>query len=266
MSKTSPAGGGVPALGGGGGSPQTGTPEPANVFTATMGSGAALDYGSCITFESQCNGLCSYGIYSMDCVTGGICLCYSSGVEPAGFKLLTSDIDILAEGLEHIQPEKLCILLSSAMSSHLKSRVLALLVNRLRHNSHADIEVVDYSLPDQPSPVDIIASASLVVASADDIASVSLAASLQRPVYIAGEERTTGILRNYYQVLDASNLVRRFYPKGSRYSHMVMSDISGSIDEYSALRDHEPWAMYNSQQDLDNISDFIQQRIKILNE
>ncbi|KAJ2821918.1 hypothetical protein FBU31_004751, partial [Coemansia sp. 'formosensis'] len=76
-SKTSPAGGGVPALGGGGGSPQTGTPEPANVFTATMGSGAALDYGSCITFESQCNSLCSYGIYSMDCVTGGICLCYS---------------------------------------------------------------------------------------------------------------------------------------------------------------------------------------------
>ncbi|KAJ2821919.1 hypothetical protein FBU31_004752, partial [Coemansia sp. 'formosensis'] len=110
-----------------------------------------------------------------------VVVCIGSGVEPAGFKLLTNDIDILAEGLEHIQPEKLRILLSSAMSSHLKSKVLALLVNRLRHNSHSDIEVVDYSRPDQPSPVDIIASASLVVASADDIASVSLAASLQRP-------------------------------------------------------------------------------------
>ncbi|KAJ2033104.1 hypothetical protein GGI01_003756 [Coemansia sp. RSA 376] len=194
-----------------------------------------------------------------------VVVCIGSGVEPAGFKLQTSDIDILAEGLEHTQPEKLCVLLSPELSSHLKSKVHTLLVNRLRHNSSSDVEVVDYSLPGQPSPVDIIASASLVVATADDIPSVSLAVSLHRPVYIAGEERTTNILRNYYQVLDASNLVRRFYPKGSRYSYMVMSDISGDIDEYSALRDHEPWTKYDSHQDLSNISDFIRQRIKTLN-
>ncbi|KAJ2699883.1 hypothetical protein H4218_002356 [Coemansia sp. IMI 209128] len=195
-----------------------------------------------------------------------VVVCIGRGVEPAGFKLQTSDIDKIAEGLEHTQSENYCVLLSPEMSPHLRSKVLALLVSRLRLNSRSDVQVVDYSLPDQPSPVGIIASASLVVASADDIASVSLAASLQRPVYIAGEERTTNILRNYYQVLDSSNLVRRFYPKGSRYSHMVMPDISGDIDEYSALRDHEPWAKYDSQQDLDGIVAFIRQRIKVLNE
>ncbi|KAJ2886077.1 hypothetical protein H4R27_000925 [Coemansia aciculifera] len=83
-----PAGGGVPALGGGGGSPQTGKPGPANVFTATMGSGGVLEYGSCITFESQCNDLCSHGIYSMNCVSGGICLCYDDEPEST-----TSDPD-----------------------------------------------------------------------------------------------------------------------------------------------------------------------------
>ncbi|KAJ2457584.1 hypothetical protein GGF42_002594 [Coemansia sp. RSA 2424] len=195
-----------------------------------------------------------------------VAVCIGSGVESAGFKLQTSDIAALAEGLEHIQPAQLRVLLSPALNSHLKSKVLSLLVDRLRQSSHSDVEVIDYSVPDQPSPVDILASASAVVATADDTASVSLAAALQRPVYIAGEERTTSILRNYYQVLDASNFVRRFYPRGSRYSYMVMPDISGNIDEYSALRDHEPWAKYDSKQDLDNISAFIRQRIKTLNE
>ncbi|KAJ2899576.1 hypothetical protein IWW38_000926 [Coemansia aciculifera] len=195
-----------------------------------------------------------------------VVVCIGSGEASAGFRLQTSDIALLAEGLEHIQPAQLRVLLSPALSSHLKSKVLSLLVERLRQSSHTDIEVVDCSLPDQPSPVDILTSASVVVATADDIASVSLAVALQLPVYISGEERTTGILRNYYKVLDTNNLVRRFYPRGSRYSYMVMSDISGDIDEYSSLRDHEPWAKYDSQQDLDDISAFIRQRIKAIHE
>ncbi|KAJ2004101.1 hypothetical protein GGI04_002723 [Coemansia thaxteri] len=69
-------GGGAIVVGGGGGSPQTGPPGSANIITATMGSGGILEYGSCMTFESQCNELCSYGIYSMNCVSGGLCLCY----------------------------------------------------------------------------------------------------------------------------------------------------------------------------------------------
>ncbi|KAJ1672068.1 hypothetical protein GGF38_000325, partial [Coemansia sp. RSA 25] len=79
--KTTTVGGGVPGLGGGGGSPETGKTKPANVFTATAGSGGVLEYGSCISFESQCNGLCSHGIYSMNCVSGGLCLCYQDDPE-----------------------------------------------------------------------------------------------------------------------------------------------------------------------------------------
>ncbi|KAJ2744886.1 hypothetical protein GGI20_002615 [Coemansia sp. BCRC 34301] len=81
--KTTTVGGGVPALGGGGGSPETGKPKPANVFTATVGSGGVLEYGSCITFESQCNDLCSNGVYSMNCVSGGVCMCYQDDPESA---------------------------------------------------------------------------------------------------------------------------------------------------------------------------------------
>ncbi|KAJ2145698.1 hypothetical protein IW142_002464 [Coemansia sp. RSA 564] len=73
---TIPPVGGVGAAGGGGGDLPPSTTPPANVMTATQGSGGLLDYGSCIEFESQCNTLCSYGIYSMDCFNGGICLCY----------------------------------------------------------------------------------------------------------------------------------------------------------------------------------------------
>ncbi|KAJ2157874.1 hypothetical protein GGF46_004188 [Coemansia sp. RSA 552] len=74
---TQQAPGNMGAAGGGGGDPQaTESGAPDNVFTATKGSGGVLDYGSCIEFESQCNTLCTHGIYSMDCVTGGICLCY----------------------------------------------------------------------------------------------------------------------------------------------------------------------------------------------
>ncbi|KAJ1820219.1 hypothetical protein LPJ56_003486, partial [Coemansia sp. RSA 2599] len=68
----------VGAQGGGGGevAAPDATPAPANVITATKGTGGILEYGECISFESQCNGLCSYGIYSMNCIDGGICLCF----------------------------------------------------------------------------------------------------------------------------------------------------------------------------------------------
>ncbi|KAJ2482181.1 hypothetical protein EV174_003274 [Coemansia sp. RSA 2320] len=207
-----------------------------------------------------------------------VAVCIGSGVESAGFQLQSSDIDQLAEGLMHIQPAQMYILLSRELHPRLKAKIHSQLIDRLRHKicsrpdgrellaSAAHVNVVDYFLPDQPSPVSILASASLVVVNADDIASVSLAASLQRPVYIAGEESTTQILRNYYKLLDAGNIVRRFYPQGSRYSYMVMPDIEGPIDEFSAIRDHEPWARYDSQHDLDSITAFIRQRIRKLNE
>ncbi|KAI7833744.1 hypothetical protein BX661DRAFT_177459 [Kickxella alabastrina] len=70
--------GGVVAGGGGGGEqPVLGTPLPISVTTATKGSGGVLEYGQCILFESQCNTMCSYGVFSMDCVDGGVCLCHN---------------------------------------------------------------------------------------------------------------------------------------------------------------------------------------------
>ncbi|KAJ2725549.1 hypothetical protein GGI07_001177 [Coemansia sp. Benny D115] len=66
------------AGGGGGEQPVLGTPPPANVMTATRGTGGILEYDQCIDFESQCNTMCSYGIYSMNCIDGGICLCFRS--------------------------------------------------------------------------------------------------------------------------------------------------------------------------------------------
>ncbi|KAJ2807943.1 hypothetical protein H4R20_001076 [Coemansia guatemalensis] len=71
-----PAPGDLGAAGGGGGNQPALTSEPNNVYTATQGSGGILDYGSCLEFESQCNSLCTDGIFSMNCVDGGICLCY----------------------------------------------------------------------------------------------------------------------------------------------------------------------------------------------
>ncbi|KAJ2083906.1 hypothetical protein H4R24_000436 [Coemansia sp. RSA 988] len=73
---TVPAPGDLGAAGGGGGNQPVLTSEPDNVYTATQGSGGILDYGSCLEFESQCNSLCTDGIFSMNCVDGGICLCY----------------------------------------------------------------------------------------------------------------------------------------------------------------------------------------------
>ncbi|KAJ1840210.1 hypothetical protein LPJ73_006497 [Coemansia sp. RSA 2703] len=136
--------------------------------------------------------------------------------------------------------------------------------NGISHNP-VNLEVIDYSQSGQPSPEAILKLASHAVVTADDIPSVSLAASLGLPVYISGEERTTRILRNYYRVLDTNNIVRRFYPKGSRYSYMLLADIEGEIDEFSAIRDHEPWARYNAQQDLENVAAFIHERYRLLN-
>ncbi|KAJ2610995.1 hypothetical protein H4S08_003361 [Coemansia sp. RSA 1365] len=71
-----PAPGGLGAAGGGGGDQPALKSEPDNVYTATQGSGGILEYGTCLKFENQCNTLCTDGIYSMNCVDGGICLCY----------------------------------------------------------------------------------------------------------------------------------------------------------------------------------------------
>ncbi|KAJ1940197.1 hypothetical protein GGF37_004077 [Kickxella alabastrina] len=203
-----------------------------------------------------------------------LAVCIGSGIEPSGFQLLSQDIDMLAEGLMHVpRPTTIRILLSSAMHRGIKSMVESRLIGKLQA-PHADsngteyspmaIEVLDYALPGQPSPDGVLATASRVVATADDIPSVALAVALRRPVYIAGEERTSHVLRNYYRVLDTSNLVRRFYPNGSRYSYMLLSDITGEIDEFSAIRDHEPWAAYDAQAELDTVAAFVRQRYSML--
>ncbi|KAJ1725085.1 hypothetical protein LPJ53_000736 [Coemansia erecta] len=204
-----------------------------------------------------------------------IAVCIGSGLEPAGYQLLSDDIDTLADGLLQVAgTSPVRILLSGKMHSGIKSMVESRLIRRLLSSSTdsngtshppVNLEVLDYSQPGHPSPETVLGSASQVVVTADDIPSVSLAASLGRPVYISGEERTTRILRNYYRVLDTSNIVRRFYPKGSRYSYMLLADIEGEIDEFSAIRDHEPWAGYNAQQDLENVAAFIHERYRLLN-
>ncbi|KAJ2660390.1 hypothetical protein IWW48_002974 [Coemansia sp. RSA 1200] len=67
------------AVGGGNGSPVSSTSSGApNVVTATVGSGGVLEYASCIDFESKCNDSCSFGIFMMNCESGGACVCYQS--------------------------------------------------------------------------------------------------------------------------------------------------------------------------------------------
>ncbi|PIA15155.1 hypothetical protein COEREDRAFT_88015 [Coemansia reversa NRRL 1564] len=414
-----PAPGGLGAAGGGGGDQPALTSEPDNVYTATKGSGGILEYGSCLEFENQCNSLCTEGIYSMNCVDGGLCLCYEKvssdsanendgskggnasatsdsfaarqlsawglsaivilvateawiisgrradaelpaislaaalgtpskpkrklnfvkdatgdvlprfaiagsrdalpslleikqrsggrstaiylgipatklsnidvivlsrldqmklrkigparanldnsvstllplsgakaspqnfaleptvvvcigkGTESAGYRMMKSDVNILYQQLLHIPSSRIRIVLPTEL--HQKERSVDSC--RDEHPPRV-VEILDYAQANQPPLYDVLASASHVIVTADDIHSVSLAVSLQCPVYIAGEERTTGLLRNYYHMLESKNLVRRFYPKGSRYSYMVEPDIIGKVDEFSAIRDHEPW-------------------------
>ncbi|KAJ2716213.1 hypothetical protein H4S00_004610 [Coemansia sp. D1744] len=87
-----------------------------------------------------------------------------------------------------------------------------------------------------------------------------MAVSMGLPVYIAGMERVSNELRSYYHMLDGRNLVRRFYPQNSRYSYMLAPDITGNIDEFSAIRDHDPWGTYDAQQDLSDVAEFIKER------
>ncbi|KAJ2817961.1 hypothetical protein IWW50_005984, partial [Coemansia erecta] len=178
-----------------------------------------------------------------------VVLCIGSGFEPAGFQLMSNDVDRLAEGLLHLPSSRIRIVLDAEPYRGLRSVVESRLIRRIQERSvdsngiecpPADIEVIDYAQPGQPPLAELLASATHVIATADNIPVVSMAVSLQRPVYIAGMERTNNLLRDYYYVLDTKNLVRRFYPQGSRYSYMLAPEVCGKVDEFSALRDHEP--------------------------
>ncbi|KAJ1903242.1 hypothetical protein LPJ81_003163 [Coemansia sp. IMI 209127] len=195
--------------------------------------------------------------------TDTLAVCIGRGMEPAGFRLLTRDVDALAEGLLRI-PARVRVLLPRTIHKGIKRMVNSRLISRLQAaDSLGSVEILDYALgTHHPSPADVIAAASHVIATADNVSMVALAVALQRPVYVAGEERTTDILRSYYHALETRNLVRRFYPRGSKYDYMLMADIDGEVDELSIIRSHDPWAKYDAQADLDAIASFIQQRYK----
>ncbi|KAJ1966305.1 hypothetical protein GGI12_000148 [Dipsacomyces acuminosporus] len=197
-----------------------------------------------------------------------VAVCIGSGAHLAGYHMQTDHLDILAEGLLHIPSELgIRILLSSSAPKNIRYAIERHLIRKLQHTGGVNAEVIDYSAPSTrqlPPPTHVIAAASHVIVTPDDIASMSLAVSLQKPTYIAGEESTKHILRNYYRLLDTSNLVRRFYPKGSRHSYMLIPDISGEIDEFSAIRDHEPWAKYDAHADLQRAVSFTQARFHAL--
>ncbi|KAJ1668673.1 hypothetical protein IW140_002039 [Coemansia sp. RSA 1813] len=200
-----------------------------------------------------------------------LAVCIGQGMEPAGFRLLTRDVDALAEGLMRIPSHpRIRVLLPRTMHKGIRRMVNSHLICKLlatHTDPHAsqhppsNIEVLDYSLGAQlPSPVDVISAATHVITTADNVSMMSLAVSLRRPVYIAGEERTTDVLRSYYHTLETKNLVRRFYPTGSKYDYMLMADIDGKVDDLSAIRDHDPWAKYDAEADLYAIAWFIQLR------
>ncbi|KAJ1842985.1 hypothetical protein LPJ70_003585 [Coemansia sp. RSA 2708] len=203
-----------------------------------------------------------------------VAVCIGTGFEAAGFQLLSSDVDRLAEGLLQLPPSHIRIVLDAEPYRGLRSTIESRLIRRLRERSvdtngvehpPMEIEVIDYAQAGQPPLTGVLASATHIIATADNIPIVSMAASLQRPVYIAGMERTADLLREYYYVLDTKNLVRRFYPLGSRYSYMVAPEINGTVDELSAIRDHEPWPHYDTQRDLDTVAAFIKDRYVELN-
>ncbi|KAJ2725548.1 hypothetical protein GGI07_001176 [Coemansia sp. Benny D115] len=203
-----------------------------------------------------------------------IVVCIGSGHNRAGFQLLIQDVDSLANGIACVSKNTCVkILLAQDIQKELKTVINSRLVNKLQAlisdtenpgDAPLSIEVIDYSVPNNQHPTqeDVLAAASQVVVTADNIAAVSMAVSLHRPVYVAGEERTTHILRNYYHLLDTKNLVRRFYPEGSRYSYMLRSNISGEVDRFSATRDHEPWLAYNAEADLKTVVKFINQKLQ----
>ncbi|KAJ2551233.1 hypothetical protein EV175_003767 [Coemansia sp. RSA 1933] len=198
-----------------------------------------------------------------------LAVCIGYGMEPSGFRLLSRDVDALAEGLIRTQSH-IRVLLPRTIHKGVKRMVALHLISKLQAaaESLGSVQVLDYALDSHhPSPADVISAASHVITTADNVPMMALAAALRRPVYIAGEERTTDILRSYYHALETKNLVRRFYPKGSKYDYMLMADIDGDkIDELSAIRNHEPWAMYDAQADLDAIASFIQMRHRLINQ
>ncbi|KAJ2711780.1 hypothetical protein H4R19_003080 [Coemansia spiralis] len=196
-----------------------------------------------------------------------VVVCIGSGFESAGFQLMSTDVDSLVEGLAHIPSSRIRIVLSSELNPRIRPMVESRLVRRMTQQAaHTDpatsVEIIDYALSGQPPFVDVIASATQVIATADYLGAVSVAAALRRPVYIAGEERTRGLLRDHYHLLETKNLVRRFYPKGSRFSYMLAPEIRGPVDAFSAIRDHEPWAPYDAKADLDSVVAFIRARYK----
>ncbi|KAJ2783628.1 hypothetical protein H4R18_001607 [Coemansia javaensis] len=195
-----------------------------------------------------------------------VAVCVGRGFEPAGYQLLSTHIDSLVDGLAHIPPSRLCIALSAELHPRLRPMVEARLVRPLLQRWGPRAEVVDYARPgsDRPALADVIASAAQVIATADNVGAAALAAALRRPVYIASEERTEGLLRDYYHLLEKENVVRRFYPRGSRYSYMLAPDIGGAVDVFSAVRDHEPWAKYSAQRDLDRLAAFVRARFRDL--
>ncbi|KAJ2850151.1 hypothetical protein IWW36_002108 [Coemansia brasiliensis] len=210
----------------------------------------------------------------IDMLKPRVAVCIGTGFESMGFQLKSDDVDRLAEGLLQLSLPNITIVLNDqpyrGLKPMLESRLISKLCQRTvsadgTENLPADVKVVDCLQPDQPSLASILESSSHVIATADNIPVVSMAAAMSRPVYIAGMERTTGLLRDYYHILDTRNLVRRFYPLGSRYSYMLMPEISGKVDEFSAIRDHDPWACYDARQDLRQAVAFIKNRFAEIN-
>ncbi|KAJ2450362.1 hypothetical protein EV183_004345 [Coemansia sp. RSA 2336] len=204
-----------------------------------------------------------------------VAVCIGTGFESMGFQLQSTDIDRLAEGLLRLPLSSITVVLNDqpyrGLRPMLESRLISKLCQRTisddgTENSPIDTKLVDCLQPNQPSLASILEASTHVVATADNIPVVSMAAAMNRPVYIAGMERTTGLLRDYYHILDTKNLVRRFYPLGSRYSYMLMPEISGKVDEFSAIRDHDPWAHYNARQDLKQAVTFIKSRFVEINQ
>ncbi|ORX69572.1 hypothetical protein DL89DRAFT_293202 [Linderina pennispora] len=136
-----------------------------------------------------------------------IVVCLGPGVEPSGFHMLVDDVDRLFDALAHLPTQNITMVLSKQLHKSLRRKLTAQMPQHIRTVDLATSSV---------SPADILVNASQVVVSADDLDSLSLAISLHKPVYVFGEERTEGLLRNYYRLLDTNNLVRRFYPRGSR--------------------------------------------------
>ncbi|KAJ2590796.1 hypothetical protein IWW49_001845 [Coemansia sp. RSA 1797] len=198
-----------------------------------------------------------------------VVICIGTGFEPSGFRLLTTDYDRIVDGILHLPLSRIRIVMDPEPNRGMRTALESRVVKRIREqpidpNSTkkpvTDVEVIDYAVGGQPPLAEVLASATHVIATADNIPVISMAVSMGLPVYIAGMERVSNELRSYYHMLDGRNLVRRFYPQNSRYSYMLAPDITGNVDEFSAIRDHDPWGTYDAQQDLSDVAEFIKER------